>query len=886
MKRSSASRGGKGSTSHREEKYLGDFKIVPHKFESLSPFFKEFQKKEFHGLNDKQKSERVNHVLYELIEKTKTPCFLLPAVLGYIEQINALKILESYAFVHFELWLNQFSQVSAEKNYEVRGKIAGKAIPREDYQLLFPVGMGKIYPGSHFVTAHGSPDLDTTIASFWGWVDAFAARVAEGLHLWNVPGGVPETQIEIGFLFSKIFGEGVFNLLAKTRTTLALSGIDLMTQKGLVRKQTDESTLLIDHERMQTAVILVDEQGFYLGDWRNFDVEGVRQVIMLLNNCLRWFENHLHVRLVGLFAKEELSLKDIPPFIKAVFLTKLVDCQPAKEFTESQTKYVEAYLTKVLRIHKGLESTFEEFAKGMKALGLFDFQEFVELVESMHKSPLFDRSGFLVENRPRIFHYIEKIIKGLDNAILSIRNYVDRLDVALNIKTHVFGYFPQHISYRADVDEIKSKMGNYHYLSVTTTDKEGKLIPLGIVLSHDLYKTTLGTVTLRDFCNREETKIPSYLDVISVIDHHKINLQTTSAALVHITDSQSSNVPCAELAFEINDAFSTGGMSAQQIGSQIGEIGKNFSSAKNKKLLKRLLQRQLVSESKHPYYIDPLREYVEYLHFLYGIFDDTDLLTKVSQRDIVCVAELINRLKSLMMEKEVEVITLDDIPRDQEFVRKAAARILQNYDVYSLYRKIYLSKEEAVENNMILCAKGRPSALFADTKEQNGCARVGQAKLFSRNYSTFAKHAEALRKCWYDNALDFYREGKEFDLHLQMISTIAGAEDLYAGTVGEYKHKDELWIWIPFTEQSIEHLKRFLNAFRSSPQIQKNHLSTEFFGNKAKEYEQIFTESFAEVPKKTVSGKGTLSFAVLKYKAGLINSRKAMISPYLPKLVQ
>src|SRR4029079_5973220 len=105
MKNTSASKSRKAS--QREEEYLGDFKIVPQKFENPSRFFKEFQTKEFHRLNDKQKQERVNNALYELIDKAKTPCFLLPAVLGFIEQINALKILESYVFMHFELWLNQ-----------------------------------------------------------------------------------------------------------------------------------------------------------------------------------------------------------------------------------------------------------------------------------------------------------------------------------------------------------------------------------------------------------------------------------------------------------------------------------------------------------------------------------------------------------------------------------------------------------------------------------------------------------------------------------------------------------------------------------------------------------------------------------------------------------
>ena len=37
-------------------------------------------------------------------------------------------------------------------------------------------------------------------------------------------------------------------------------------------------------------IILVDDLGYYLGDWRSFDVEGVRQVIMQLDNCLRWLE--------------------------------------------------------------------------------------------------------------------------------------------------------------------------------------------------------------------------------------------------------------------------------------------------------------------------------------------------------------------------------------------------------------------------------------------------------------------------------------------------------------------------------------------------------------------------------------------------------------------
>jgi len=356
--------------------------------------------------------------------------------------------------------------------------------------------------------------------------------------------------------------------------------------------------------------------------------------------------------------------------------------------------------------------------------------------------------------------------------------------------------------------------------------------------------------------------------------------------MVLIADAQSSNVLCAELAFGMNDSFGTAGLKESQIAGQMTELAKNLAPSENKRLLSRLIDKQLVIDSKQKFFVDPSREALEYLHFLYGILDDTDLLTKVSTRDLECVVSLLNRLKSLMMGRQVEVIALNDIPRDKNFVRTASARILQNPDMYSLYRKIYLAKEEGVDESIALAAKGKASTFFIDTKEQNGCARVGQAKLFACNYPGFFKQCATLRQRWYENLLDVFRERSEFDLHMQMISTVAGADDLFAGVEGAYKHKDELWLWIPFTEQSIEHLKSFLNALRTSPQIHKGEFSAEFYGDRAKDYEQIFKESFLPIPTKIIKEKGALPIAVLKYKAGLINSRKAMISPYLPKLVE
>ncbi|MGL5627096.1 MAG: hypothetical protein ACRDDW_06265 [Candidatus Rhabdochlamydia sp.] len=869
-----------------KQQYLGDFLASPKKFDQLGAVLRKFRSAEFQKLNDRKKNERINLTLYELIHREKSPCFLLPAVLDYIEEINVLNLLDAYAFFHFELWLNQFSGISIEENYVLRAKIAGKWIPREEYQAFFPIGMGKVYEGSHFVTAHGSPDLDTAIASFWGWVDAFAARVGNGLHIWNVPGGPPSFQVEISVLFDQMLGKKAFIHLAKHRTTLALSGIDLITQNSLTRQLTTESISLFDHEHRPHAIVLVDEQGYYLGDWRHYDVEGVRQVIILLNNCLRWFENDLHVKLVSLFAKKDLSLKDLPEFINAVLMTKIEDCQPAQEFTKGQKKHACAYLYKVLGVKKGLSCTFQEFAEAMKAHGLFEFAQFLELIASLNKSSLFDSSGFLIENRPKIFLSLQKMIKSLDRSIQSIRAFVERLDVALDIKVHVFGYVPQHVNYRAEVEEIRSKMNNYPYLTVTMADSNGKVIPLGVIYASDLHKNILGTVSLRDFCNREETKIPAYFEVISVIDHHKSNLQTLSAPLAVIADAQSCNVLCAELSFAINDKYGTKGMDLQHIKSQIKEVFSSLHSASDRRILQRLLQKENACQQKKKYFIDPTREITEYFHFLYAIFEDTDLLTKVSRRDIECVASLINRLKTLILKKEVEIIAFDDIFLEENFVSLATKRILQNRDVYSIYYKIYKAKEENVEINVKLCTKGKPSSIFVDTKEQNGCARVGQTKIFARNYPSFAKHVTTLQEQWYKMLFDYWSDHPEVDLHLQMISTIAGADNLFSGNESKESHLDELWIWIPFTEQSIEHLKSFLNAFRSCPAFIKGDLAVCYYGDTAKAYEQIFAESFFSITKKEVNNKSTLPIAVLKFPAGAINSRKAMISPCLPKLIE
>src|SRR5690606_458597 len=149
-------------------------------------------------------------------------------------------------------------------------------------------------------------------------------------------------------------------------------------------------------------------------------------------------------------------------------------------------------------------------------------------------------------------------------------------------------------------------MQDYDFLTVVIQEQDNSLFPVGIVRARDLRENGLGTVSLRDFCNLEEVKMASYLEVISVVDHHKSALQTFSVPITLIGDAQSCNVLIAEQTFSINDKYSLGGMSLEQIEAQIREIqALPQPTASDIRLLQRLLQRRLAACTTAPFYVHP-----------------------------------------------------------------------------------------------------------------------------------------------------------------------------------------------------------------------------------------------------------------------------------------
>lgn len=803
---------------------LGNFSFPVQLFPNLDDIFKRFNNKSFQESPSKDRFTAVNQALLELIQQSPSDSFLLPALLNFMERVNSEKLLnEPYRLNHFEFWLNSYSNLSQEERYKVRTKIVGKNIPRDAYQTYFPIGMQKKYPGSHFVAAHFSPDIDTTIASFWGFIDAFGAEVATAQHIWNLPGGAPDSHIN--HFFKELFGPSIFSNTARSNPSLTLSAIDLVTQKGMTKQKGSTSAQSIDH-REHLAVIHVDEKGHYLGDFRATDVEPIKQITTTFKSCLYWFENQFHVQ----FISNPKNLK--------IFDEKIESVSYLNEFPESQRQLLKKFLKELFNLD--MNSTFSQL---IDALSIKEFTEFKKQVQTEQTTDILS------------------VIKTLDSAILATRNHLERIDFLMEIKHRVLGQKPEYMLLKSDVEELQAKMKNLDYLTIVIPEEQGKFHPVGIVRAVDLRKEVLGTTSFRDFSNFQETKMASYLQVISVIDHHKIDLKTVYAPKIEISDAQSSNVLLADKAFELNDRYGLAGQDLPSVESQL-------KSETSPSLKRRLLLKQMASPN---FSIHPAREYTEYLSFLHAILDDTDLLSKVTDKDVECVVSLLNRLKSLSLKKETEIIHLNDIPRNDKFAKTAAARILKNDEMYSIYKKIYAYKEQEVESNLL------SSNIFADTKEQNGCCRIGQTKLFSSNFPSYIKHRDALRKAWLKSAQEC---SPEIDFHLHMISTVPSASEVHGDAPTPPTHQDEIWLWIPDTQTAQLHLSRFLSSFQNAPEVLNNKLQIQFQSGST--YDYLFSRNFLPVPKKE---DPSLPIAILYFNPGSINSRKSMITPYLPRLI-
>jgi hypothetical protein len=239
-------------------------------------------------------------------------------------------------------------------------------------------------------------------------------------------------------------------------------------------------------------------------------------------------------------------------------------------------------------------------------------------------------------------------------------------------------------------------------------------------------------------------------------------------------------------------------------------------------------------------------------------------------------------MKGIIQKREVSLFDLESIPQGPNFAKDAAKKILQHDELYSVYKGMVDFREKEMEQGLF---QKDFDFLFSDTKEQNKCCRVGQIKLFKGNFQTFEKKKQELLLRFYQNSESIGQSRPMIDLHMLMISTVPSADEVFEGKTLTTKHKDEFWFWIPATETAREHLAFFLNGFSLQQEVKELTFELEIQGELGLWLEEVFKRNFLKTKTTLTKNKQKGAIAILKFRAGALNSRKAMVSPFLPQLV-
>lgn len=750
--------------------------------------------------------------LTKFLMEHPSPCFLLHEVVKQLEGKYAEGVQLSIA--DYEYYLKHQSNLTKEEQMVLRQKIMGRKGPKEMAQTLFPVAASGKLPGSIVVTAHMSPDIDTVVSSFNGWMDAFEMDVAENLHRWNVPND-PKEILEVKLLFINHFGPHFFSILADNRSALTLTALDLATTQGLKMHHLEDRTLDVSLEESKHACCVVDEEGNFIGGWLAEDVEKVRVVIDGLNHCIRWLQNAFFQALVSKGGNTQALLEK-----------KIEELEPYKEFSAVRRKHLDVFLSKVLDVSQGVFATVKDFLNILESKSKFGFNPFLEAIKGHKKGETDD---------------LEKLFNLLSDPFKKLRSHLDTFRIALLVKEKVYNESKMSVHPHTALEEIHLRIQDRSAIFVT---RERKVE--GVIYASRLRNPTQGSVVLRDFSNPNEIGIPRYMEIVSVLDHHKSEIKTFRVATIHTMDVQSSNVIGAKIAFDFNKKLVTSNPSDKELDEMLISGAQLTHDKRELRIMERVLEER-IARAMQLGWCASQRELSDYRMFLYAILDDTDLLSKKTHLDHQVVVELVNRLVSLEQNKITEVID-----------PTSSKPLIQNPELYRYYKTVYSLKEEDVENRL------KSLKIFNDTKKQGG-ALVSQLKVYPNNIATLTKNYAAVAKTWYEFKT-------EQPLKILMLTTVEGAEDLFKGVKPKQDHKDEIWISSQDTDEGRTQISYFLMMFfqlQAKKQIE---------ASMPKNTRAIFEE----VVGNQVEIKEHLHpWIILKFEAGSITSRKKDISPCL-----
>lgn len=807
----------------------------------LQAFTKPFYEQAFKQKCQQEQFYCLCEGIYDWIKAQQAPCFLLPQLSSLIESINKQQLLESpFRFANFEMWLLLFSDLDEEQKQIARDKIAGLSIPRQTYQLLYPIEPGKLQTGAHVTCAHQSPDLDTSVTSFWGWLDSFHARIGEGLHIWNLPGGTLGKHDR--YIFDKILGKEGLSNFSKARNSLSPLAIDLVQRDNMRLVTGDAKLSKLTFSHYEDALVVIDHDGYFLGQWHRKDLARVEALFSLLSQTFTWIERELFSRMVAFFTQENPTKKGFDQLTSEIF--SLCPSDSALTIPSAPKKLLEETFMRLFGLQRPSFTLSDLAASCDKTM--FTSTSLEKALEQLKNAPIFSETGELSKKSQEIFSFIQKTNIALEQAFSDLRNWCDRIEVGIIIKEEILRLKSHYISVKAELAEVERMLQKLSWICAVYPEKSGKLVPVGIITKERMAKRCLGTAALRDFSSSQEIEISKRMDVISIVDHHKCHIHSHFAPVAHISNTQA----CATLVTELKVA-----------------------------LMRRA--QTLASLQNSTTWISPERVLLQNFALLLAILDDTDRLKKAGQRDLEATASLLN-----------EILTLQEAkPTDLLASHPSLEEVLAHPQMQDLFLMIDEKRVSALQEEITSATtdlSNSDPALFRDTKIQNRSSRVGQIKLLPQASAHFMDHAEQLRIFWAKRAKAICQSQPNLSLHLQMISTLLNEKSCS-------DCPDMLWVWCDKNERGYEHLTHFLRGFQASeaiekekawarenPQSKSSLLVTIYaLPQDAKPLKDLVFLNFYEDESRILIEEADEPHLSIRYRAGSINSRKGLISPYL-----
>ena len=815
-------------------------------------------KNQLRELTEIQSYNLVHKTLFDLIFESKNNDFLLSCVVDYCARIDCLAVIESNVSINsFEHWLNIYFEnnyIDEEQVMLVRGKIVGKYIPRRDYFNSFPIYGNRLFRGSHHVTAHKNPDVDTIIASFVSWMDSFSCRLTSNLHYWNVPMGEP-SELNAYFL-KKFFGKYVFSRLVRRRLKIMNMAIDLATTENMKIIDCKKDLRTIDVDDGQTMII-IDKDGFYLGNWYKNDVRLVDNIYSaLVQQFQRFTENFSFVYTQENFENFVNSTKETLLFS----CSNTIQCDTVKNllfevFSISDLEKISlaSFFELIYLIDcPNIERAYEAYQKFLENLVVYETQE------DFNKDFL-------------LFHkQTHTLIK---EALSSVIAHMNTLENALKIKKNILGLKEQAISHKTPSNEILAHLQHGDAITVYYPHKDKKM-PVGIIPKRLLLGDSHGWVSFRDFSNYNEIDLESNIKLISIVDHHYMDIKTDSCINVNLAEVQSTNTLLAEMALNINKKYSTHGLTIAEIESNEKEIAKMSEGYEKTVLQRQVFTIKSTFETKTKYWVNVERELQEYYLFLVAILDDTDFMSKVSRRDLNVIRSLINKINVITTKNLRKNIFFDktrDVSKELEKEELLQHPILKELcdDIYNYREKILNERIKSLDSEKI----------FEDCKEQKFSYLISQSKLLGNNYETFKKKRLDLMNIW----IDFIDQHalKEKAFALQMNSTIKVPYEIRV----RYDGQDEIWIYSNTEKvENLVALKHFLASFYHKVMDSNNQLVGCFIEGEKKVFDSI-SSRISLIPWQFQENNDlNNSLIVLKFDRATVNSRKKQITPYLLEL--